>query len=128
MALGMVIIYGKLIYWHVVSEGNMDKEISTMEYNNRTFYDYLNNTFTDDFGSPSLNLPPITTDDRPHLHKRYHFTPDLLPAAISVASENYFSTLTALSDLPDLLPSDDHNTLHVMKKYEPYHGRLKIGY
>ena len=47
VALGMVIIYGKLLYCHGVPDVNMDKEISTLEYNNRMAYYYLNNHFTD---------------------------------------------------------------------------------
>ena len=41
---------------------------------------------------------------------------------------NYFSTLTTPSDSPDLLPSDDPNTLHVMKKDVTFLGRVKRGY
>ena len=37
VALGMGITYGKLIYCHGVSEGNVDKKISTLEYNNNWF-------------------------------------------------------------------------------------------
>ena len=45
--LGMGITDGKLIYCHGVSEGNVDRNISTLEYNNRTVYDCFNNPFTD---------------------------------------------------------------------------------
>ena len=86
MALGTGIAYGKLILCHGVSEGNVDKRISTREHNNRAFYDYFNNPFTADFGSPVLSLPPITIDGRPHLHTRYRYTPDVLSATIYVAS------------------------------------------
>ena len=75
-----------------------------------------------------MNLPPITIEDRPHLHKRVLYTPDLLPFAISVASENAFSNLTTPSYSPYLLPSDDPNTLYVIIEYEPYRGRVKRGY
>ena len=119
VALGMGITDGKLLYCHCVSEGNMDRKISTLQYNNRTVYDCFNNPFIDDFGSPYLNLPPITFDDRPRLHERALYTPDLIPADISVASENSFSTLTATSDSLDLLTSDDPNTLHVTKMGVP---------
>ena len=119
---------GKLLYCHSVAEGNVDKKISTLDYNNRTFYDWFNNPFTSDFGSPDLHLPPITIDNRPRLHKRARYTPDLLPYAISVASEDYVSTLTTPSDSPDLLPSDDLNTLYVMKKYVPLKGGVNRGY
>ena len=39
VALGVGITYGELLYCHGVSEGNMDKKISTLEYKNRTVYD-----------------------------------------------------------------------------------------
>ena len=77
---------------------------------------------------PSLNLPPITFDFRPLPHKRAHYTADLPPAAISIASENDFITLTTPSESPDLLPSDDPNTLHVMKNFVPLLGRVKRWY
>ena len=65
MALGMGITYGKLLHCHGVAEGNEDKKISTLDYNNRKVYDCFNNPFTDDCGSPAMYLPPITIDDRP---------------------------------------------------------------
>ena len=128
VALGMGITDGKLLFCHGVSEGNVDKKISALEYNNRTVYDFFNNLFTDEFGGPYLHLLPITIDDRPHPHKRAQYTPDLLPAAISAASENYVSTFNTAYDSPDLLPSDDTNTLHVMKKDVHFQGRVHIGY
>ena len=64
VALGMAITDGKLLYCHIVVEVNVDREISTLEYNKRTFYDYFNNTFIDEFSSPALDLPPITFDGR----------------------------------------------------------------
>ena len=90
----MGITDGKLLFYHGISEGSVDKKISTSEYNNRTVYDCFNNPFTDDCGSPYLILHPIIIGDRPHLDKRARYTPDLLPAAISVASEKSVSTLT----------------------------------
>ena len=65
VALGMGIIYGKLLYCHGVAEGNVDNRISSLEHNNRTVYDCFNNIFTANFGSPAMHLPPITIDDRP---------------------------------------------------------------
>ena len=124
----MGITDGKLLYCHGVAERNKDKKISSLEYNNRTVYDWFNNNFTDDFGSPDLNLPPITFDDRPRQHKISHYAPDLPPDNISVASENYFGTLTTPSDSPDLLTYDDHNTLHVMKMDVPFLGRVHRWY
>ena len=61
----MGITYGKLLYCHGVSEGNVDREVSTLEYNKRTVYDCFKNPFTYDFGNIDLNLPPINFDDRP---------------------------------------------------------------
>ena len=84
--------------------------------------------FTSDFVITDLYLPPVTFDDRLPPHKRSRYTPDLLPAEIYIASENSVSTLTTTSDFPYLLPSDYHNTLHVMNKYVPFQGRFNRGY
>ena len=119
---------GKLRYFHGVAEGNVYKKISTLEYNNKTIYECFNNTFTADFCNPDLNIPLITIDDRPHPHKISWYNPYLIPTDISVASENYVSTLTTPSDYPDLLPSDDHNTLHIMKKGVTLKGMFNRGY
>ena len=73
-------------------------------------------------------IPPITFDDRPRPHRRARYIPDLLTYAISVASENYFSTLTTPSDYTDLLPSYDPNTLHVTSMDVPVQGRVYRGY
>ena len=70
-----------------------------------------------------MHIPPITIYDGPRLHKIAQYTPDLLLAAISVASENYASTLTTPSDFPDLLPDDATNNLHVMNKCVPFKGK-----
>ena len=75
-----------------------------------------------------MHIPPITIDDRTPPHKRSQYTPDLLPAAISVASENSVITLTNHSDSLDLIPTDDPNTLHFMKKYVPLKGRVNRRY
>ena len=117
-----------LLYFHGVAEESEDNKIPTLEYNSRTVYECFNNPFKDDFGSPSLNLPPITFDDIPRLHKRARYTSDLLPASISVASKNYFSTFTTPSDYPDILPSDGPNPLRVMKMYVTVLGRVHIRY
>ena len=82
----MGIIYGKIIFCHVISEESVDKKISTGEYNNRTVYECYDNPFTAGFCSQSLNIPPINIDDRPHPHKISHDTPDLLPDTIYFAS------------------------------------------
>ena len=106
----------------------MERNISTLEYNNSSVYEFLNNPFTYYFGSPDLNLPPITIDDRPCPHKRALSTPDLLPDTISVASKNYVGNLTTPYDSSDFLPSGDLNTLRVIREYGPYLQRVKIGY
>ena len=75
-----------------------------------------------------MHLPPITIDDRPPPHKIYQYTPDMLPATINVAYKNSVSTLTNPSNFSDILPTNDTNIIHVMKKYEPYIGRVERGY
>ena len=72
----------------------------------------------------------IQVPNRPRLDKRSRYTPDLIPAAISVDYENSVSTLTTPSDSPQLLllTSDDPNPCHAMKKDEPCRGRVKMGY
>ena len=65
VALGMGITDGKIQYYHGGAQGNEEKKISTLEYNNRIVYDCLNNPFKADCGSPAMHLPPITIDDRP---------------------------------------------------------------
>ena len=52
VALVMGITYENLLYCQGVAEVNVDKKISTLEYNNRTVYDCFNNTFTDEIGIP----------------------------------------------------------------------------
>ena len=74
-------------------ETNVENEISTLEYNNRTVYDCFNNTFTYEFGSSALHLPLIIIYDWPNPHKISQYTPDLLPAAIYVSSINSVSNL-----------------------------------
>ena len=99
-----------------------------MEYSNRRVYDCFNNTFTYKFGILVLNIPPINFDGMPQSHKISRYILDLLSASISVATENAVSTLTTPSDSPYILPTDDHNTHHVMKKYVPLKGRFHRGY
>ena len=126
----MVITDRKLIFCHAISEGNVEKKILTREYNNRTVYECFNNPFISHFGSPYLNPPLVTIDDRPRSHKIPCFPPDLLLATISFASEKSVSTLTTPSASQKLLllPSDYHNHCHITKKDEPNRVRVKIGY
>ena len=126
VALGMVITDGNLLYWHGVSEENIDRKVSTLDYKNREVYECFNNTFTDEFYSPDLNLTPVIIDEIHLLHKRSLYNPDLLPGSIYSASENYVGTLTSPSDSLEILPNDDHNTLHVLDKDVPLKGRVHI--
>ena len=121
----MAISDGKLLFFHGVVEGSVEKKNPTREYKNRTVYDCFNNPSPDDFGIPALNIPPNYIGNRPHLDKRAHYTPDLLPDAIFVAFEKCVSTLTTPSDSPQLLVLTFYvpNHLRAMKKYEPYHRR-----
>ena len=112
----MGITDGKLLYCHGFVERNVDKKISTLEYNNRTVHYCFNNPFTAEFGIPAMHLPPITIDDRPPPHKRSQYTPYQIPYTISDAFKNYVSTLTTPSDYPDIFPTYDHNTLHDINK------------
>ena len=109
--LGMGVTDGKLLLCFGFSETRVDNNISMREYKNRAVYYCFINTLPAHCGSPDLNLPPKTIDDIPCSYKRARYTPDLLTVTISVASENYVSTLTTPSDLPRvlLLPSDDPN-------------------
>ena len=75
-----------------------------------------------------MNLPPIIIDDRPPPTKRARYAPNLLPATISVASENSVSTLTTTSDLTDILPTDGQKNVHVLKKGLPVNGCVHRGY
>ena len=94
-----------------------------------TVYDFLNNTFTDNFGIPDPNIPPIKIYDRPQSNKIEFYTPDMLPVAISVASENSVSTLATPSGLSRLflLTFDDTNPPHAIIKYDPYYIRAIRG-
>ena len=78
---------GNILYYHGVAEGNEGRKISTLEYNNRTVYEYFYIPSADEFGCPYSNLPPITFDDIPRLHKRSRYTPDLHPVAMYFASK-----------------------------------------
>ena len=77
-----------------------------------------------------MNIPPIAIYYRTILYKIACYNPDLLPATICDAYENYVITFTNPSDSTKLLllPYDDHKNHHSMNKYEPYRGRVKIWY
>ena len=69
-----------------------------------------------------MNQPPIIFYNRSCLDKKDHYTPDLLPSAVFVASENCVITLTTPYDYPQLLhlTFDDPNPIHAMNIYKPY--------
>ena len=71
-----------------------------------------------------MHIPPITIDEIPLPQKRAWYTPDLLPAAIYVASGNSVSNLSTPFDSPDILSTDDTNTLHLIKNICPW----KVGW
>ena len=114
VAFSMGITDGKFLFCTGVSDRSVDNKISKIGYNNSKVYDFFNNLFPADFGSPYLNIPPITIDDRPCLYKRARYTPEMLPDTIYGASEKYFSTFTTPSDCPLLLllSPDDPNPPH----------------
>ena len=62
VALGMGTSDGTLIFCYVISAEITEKKNSSIEYNNRMVCDCFNIIFTADFGSPALNIPPITID------------------------------------------------------------------
>ena len=117
----MEITDGKILYCYDISEGSEDKKVLMVDYNNRTFYDCFNNPFPDHGVSPTFNLPLIARHYRPCLDKRYQYTPDMIPASISVTSENSISSLDTPSDYPQVLvlDSDDPNPHHSINKYNP---------
>ena len=61
---------------------------------------------------------------------KYHYTPDLLPAAIFVASGNSVRAFSTPSNFTRLLllNSDDTRHCYAINEYELYFGRVKIGY
>ena len=74
-----------------------------------------------------INLQsPLMIDAPPP--KRARYAPNLLPATIYVASEKSVSTLTITSDLPDTLPTDGLEIIHVLRKGMPVNGRFHRGY
>ena len=91
---------GIILYCHGVTQGNVDREVSTLDYNKMTVYHYFNNIFTYEFCIPYLNVPHINFDDKSDLHERACYIPDLIPDAISVASDNTFNTFTTPFDSP----------------------------
>ena len=69
LVLGMGIIYGKILFCHVISYQSTVKNISIRECNNRTVYNCFKSPFSPDCGIPDLDLPFIPIDDSPHPNK-----------------------------------------------------------
>ena len=88
----------KLLFCNGVSEQIRDKKLSMRNEKNIKFYNYFNNPFPVDCGSPDLNLPSIPIDDISIPNKRVRYTPDYPPDDISVASGNSVSNFTTPSD------------------------------
>ena len=130
VALGMGIIYAGLLFCHGISEKSKENAISMRECNDRTFYDWFNNLFSIDCGSPYLNFPHIPVDDSPRPNRMSWYTSDPLPAAISVTPGYYVSTLTTPSDSPQLLEPnyDDSENLHTIMNDNIFRGRMTRGY
>ena len=130
VAFGMSITDENLLFCYGISEESVDIKVLTRNYNKRTAYNWFDNQFPYECGILDLNLPPINIDDRPHLGKKAWYNPDLVPDATHFPYKNYVSTLTNPADSPQplVLTSNYPNQIHAMKKYCPYHGRVKIGY
>ena len=67
VALGMGIVDGKTLYCRGVADGNLEKNISTLEYKKSQVFDCFDNPFTAYFGIPDFHPPTITIDDSPPL-------------------------------------------------------------
>ena len=61
--LGIGITYGKIFFYHGISEQIRDKKISIRKYNDRTVYDCFDNPLIVNFVNPELNTPPMLIDD-----------------------------------------------------------------
>ena len=81
----MGITEAKVLFCHGISEGNMDKEITSREYNVRKVFGCFRNHFTDNFGILDLYLPPMALAIVPAKKKEFARTlifyqlPFLLP-------------------------------------------------
>ena len=70
---------------------------------------------------------PLTLMIYPALIKEPSFTQICYQLPYLLPLYNYFSTFTNPSDFPDLLPSDDHNNIRVMRG-KVFLVRAKRGY
>ena len=86
--------------------------------------------FTAPLHTPDLNLSPMPLYDSSRPNKKDHYTPNLLPYAIYVASGNSGSTLTNPSDPPQdsVLTSYAPSTGHTTMRDKPGCPMDKIGY
>ena len=80
-------------------------------------------------GVPYFNLPHMTIYDSPRPKTISHYTPDLFPASIPVASENFIITLTTPFDSPkyNLLTSYYPNIDNIIMSDEYDGGNVKTG-
>ena len=126
----MGITYTKFLFCCGISDKISYKRNPLIEYNDRIFYDYVNNPFTFYFGIPDLNIPPMRIDDSFGPNKRYFYTSDHIQSAISIAYENYVSNLTTSSESPQciLLTSYAPDTDHIIMREKPGRAIDKIGY
>ena len=97
MVLGMGITEGKLQFCHVFPKQIRDKNISIIDYDNMTIYDWYKSNFPFYCGILSLNLFPRRIDYILHQNKIACYTPDTLPAAIYVSSKNILVLLPPLA-------------------------------
>ena len=51
-----------ILFYHGISEQSRYKNVSMIEYNERTVYSCFGKYFSADYGSPELNPPPIPID------------------------------------------------------------------
>ena len=126
----MGIIDGYLLLCHGISEQIKDKTVSTRKYNDRTVYDWFNDSFSFDCGSPALNPPHVPIGDSPRLNKTAWYTSDPLTDAISITPGYSVSTLTTPSDPPQL-PEQNYDypdTLHTIMNDNPFRGNMTRGY
>ena len=96
-----------------------------IEYNDRTVYDWFDNSFPVDCASLALNIPPMPIYDSTLLNNRSYYTSDPLSDAVSVTSGNYVSTFTTPSDSPEVifLNPDGTNTHHTIISDKSCRGR-----
>ena len=66
----MGITDAKLLFFHGISGGNEDKEITMREYNDRTVFGCFENPFPNKCGIPALNLPTVAINGSPLIVRR----------------------------------------------------------